>query len=138
MGRLFRPSPAPHLPAPRGIYNPLRPAGPEDQATELPPGQYDIAVFENRFPALLPGAASRPPAIVATAPANGASEVVVFTQDETTSLGALPLDHIVLLLEVWADRCRELGAQEAIQYVMPFENRGVEVGVTLHHPHGQI
>jgi UDPglucose--hexose-1-phosphate uridylyltransferase len=22
--------------------------------------------------------------------------------------------------------------------VMPFENRGVEVGVTLHHPHGQI
>ena len=25
-----------------------------------------------------------------------------------------------------------------IQYVMPFENRGVEVGVTIHHPHGQI
>ena len=25
-----------------------------------------------------------------------------------------------------------------VQYVMPFENRGVEVGVTLHHPHGQI
>ena len=24
------------------------------------------------------------------------------------------------------------------QYVYPFENRGVEVGVTLHHPHGQI
>ena len=24
------------------------------------------------------------------------------------------------------------------QYVFPFENRGVEVGVTLHHPHGQI
>ena len=23
-------------------------------------------------------------------------------------------------------------------YVFPFENRGVEVGVTLHHPHGQI
>ena len=24
------------------------------------------------------------------------------------------------------------------EYVFPFENRGVEVGVTLHHPHGQI
>ena len=23
-------------------------------------------------------------------------------------------------------------------YVLPFENKGVEVGVTLHHPHGQI
>ncbi|MFL6661027.1 MAG: galactose-1-phosphate uridylyltransferase, partial [Rhizobacter sp.] len=25
-----------------------------------------------------------------------------------------------------------------IAYVLPFENRGAEVGVTLHHPHGQI
>jgi UDPglucose--hexose-1-phosphate uridylyltransferase len=27
---------------------------------------------------------------------------------------------------------------DAVQYVYPFENRGVEVGVTLQHPHGQI
>ena len=32
----------------------------------------------------------------------------------------------------------ELGAREDIDYVFIFENRGVEVGVTLHHPHGQI
>ena len=43
-----------------------------------------------------------------------------------------------LLFEVWADRTRELGARDDIAYVFPFENRGVEVGVTLHHPHGQI
>src|SRR5262249_23209352 len=43
-----------------------------------------------------------------------------------------------LVLQVWADRYRELGATEGIEYVMPFENRGVEVGVTLHHPHSQI
>ena len=54
------------------------------------------------------------------------------------SLGALPLWHLELLLEVWADRYRELGARATSQYVFPFENRGVEVGVTLHHPHGQI
>jgi UDPglucose--hexose-1-phosphate uridylyltransferase len=64
--------------------------------------------------------------------------VVVFTQDPDTSLGMLPLDHIELLLQVWADRTKEIGAKPAINYVMPFENRGVEVGVTLHHPHGQI
>ncbi len=40
--------------------------------------------------------------------------------------------------DVWADRTTELGSREDIQYVFPFENRGVEVGVTLHHPHGQI
>src|SRR6185437_8498357 len=36
------------------------------------------------------------------------------------------------------NRYAELGAREDIAYVMIFENRGVEVGVTLHHPHGQI
>ncbi len=25
-----------------------------------------------------------------------------------------------------------------VQYVFPFENRGRDAGVTLHHPHGQI
>jgi UDPglucose--hexose-1-phosphate uridylyltransferase len=43
-----------------------------------------------------------------------------------------------MLLQVWADRTRRLGAVPEIEYVLPFENRGAEVGVTLHHPHGQI
>jgi UDPglucose--hexose-1-phosphate uridylyltransferase len=42
-----------------------------------------------------------------------------------------------LILEVWADRTRCL--QEAgLPYVMPFENRGIEMGATLQHPHSQI
>src|SRR4029078_6983011 len=65
-------------------------------------------------------------------------EVVVFTPDARASLGQLPLWHLELVIEVWADRYRELAREDAIQYVMPFENRGVEVGVTLHHPHGQL
>jgi UDPglucose--hexose-1-phosphate uridylyltransferase len=64
--------------------------------------------------------------------------VVVFTQDARSSLGALPLDHLELVLEVWADRTEKLGDLAGIDYVLPFENRGAEVGVTLHHPHGQI
>ncbi len=39
---------------------------------------------------------------------------------------------------VWRHRYEELGARADIRYVLIFENRGVEVGVTLHHPHGQI
>src|SRR5205823_6040388 len=95
-------------------------------------------VFENRF-ASLSGTAHDPPELsVPTRPANGTCEVVVFTQDPTTSLAALPLWNVELLIDVWADRYRELGQREDVSYVMPFENRGVEVGVTLHHPHGQI
>jgi UDPglucose--hexose-1-phosphate uridylyltransferase len=39
---------------------------------------------------------------------------------------------------VWADRTERQARTGHIKYVLPFENRGAEVGVTLHHPHGQI
>lgn len=124
------------LPPPE--WNPLAPTRPGQPPTELPGGPWRVAVFDNRFPSLHPQAPPAPPNIVPTRPGIGACEVVVYTPDPATSLGELPLDHIELLLEVWADRTAELGAREAIRYVMPFENRGVEVGATLHHPHGQI
>src|SRR5688500_948639 len=42
------------------------------------------------------------------------------------------------LVRVWADRFRELSLLDFVQYVFIFENKGEAVGVTLHHPHGQI
>ena len=130
-GRTFLPPPE---------YNPLAVTVDPANPTEVPQGQWDIAVFDNRFPSLVAGgnADPIPSLIVPTAPANGQCEVVVFTQDPNSSLGALPLSHIDLLMEVWGDRTRVIGERAEIQYVLPFENRGAEVGVTLHHPHGQI
>jgi UDPglucose--hexose-1-phosphate uridylyltransferase len=123
---------------PPAAYNPLAPTVDPACPTELPAGAYDVAVFENLFPTLTRCAHDAPPLTVATREGKGACEVVVFTQRPDTSLGALPLWHLELILEVWADRYRELGAREEVAYVFPFENRGVEVGVTLQHPHGQI
>ncbi|WP_239033199.1 galactose-1-phosphate uridylyltransferase [Leptothermofonsia sichuanensis] len=119
-------------------YNPLAPTSTLQFPTELPQGHYDIAVFDNRFPSMTLEAFKPPDLIVDTLPANGACEVVVFTQDPRASLGSLELSHLDLLLQVWGDRTRRLGEISQIQYVLPFENKGVEVGVTLHHPHGQI
>ncbi|AFZ23196.1 galactose-1-phosphate uridylyltransferase, family 1 [Cylindrospermum stagnale PCC 7417] len=128
-GRTFMPPPE---------YNPLAPTSNPEFPTELPQGKYDVAVFDNRFPSMTVVAQNPPDCIVDTLPANGACEVVVFTQDAQASLSSLELEHLDLLLQVWGDRTRELGANPQIQYVLPFENKGVEVGVTLHHPHGQI
>ena len=124
------------LPPPE--YNPLLVTTDPARPTELPGGNWDVAVFDNRFPSL--GGVSEPPPelIVPTAPGAGACEVVVFTQDANSSLGALPIPHIDLLLQALADRTERLSARVDVQYVLPFENRGAEVGVTLHHPHGQI
>ena len=119
-------------------YNPLAPTIDPKFPTELPQGRYDVAVFDNRFPSMTPAAHEPPDYVVETLPANGACEVVVFTQNPDASLGSLELEHLELLLQVWGDRTRILGSHPQVQYVLPFENRGVEVGVTLHHPHGQI
>lgn len=127
------------LPPPE--YNPLAPTRSREFPTELPVGDYDIAVFDNLFPSMASTAKLSDETLgihLPTRPANGCCEVVVFSQDSKTSLGSLSLDHIELLIEVWADRVTEIGSREEIQYVMPFENRGLEMGVTLHHPHGQI
>ena len=124
------------LPPPE--YNPLAVTVDPANPTELPQGNWDVAVFDNRFPSLAPGADEVPSLVVETAPGVGKCEVVVFTQDRLASLGALSLVHIELLLRVWADRTEKLAQVDAIQYVLPFENRGAEVGVTLHHPHGQL
>lgn len=128
-GRTFLPPPE---------YNPLAVTVNTNNPTELPAGNWNIAVFDNRFPSLSLQANDEPKLSVSTKAAVGKCEVVVFTQDPKSSLGSLPLEHIDLLLQVWADRTTKLGLHPDIEYVLPFENRGAEVGVTLHHPHGQI
>jgi UDPglucose--hexose-1-phosphate uridylyltransferase len=42
------------------------------------------------------------------------------------------------VVEAWADRTAALSALPGVEQVFPFENRGEAIGVTLHHPHGQI
>lgn len=119
-------------------YSPLAVSTMKDFPTEIPEGNYEIAVFENLFPSMNFHTTPGPKLSVETQPSTGICEVVVFTQDPEASLGDLPLSRVLLVLEVWANRTKELGNIKEIQYVMPFENRGVEMGVTLHHPHGQI
>ena len=124
------------LPPPE--FNPLAPTVDPALPTEVPAGPWEVAVFENLFPALGRVDPSPPATIVDTAPGGGRCEVVVFTQDPRASLGGLPLAQLALVIDVWADRVQDLAARPDVDYVFPFENRGVEVGVTLHHPHGQI
>lgn len=103
---------------------PLDPTRPGGEETEIPFPEFEIAVFDNRFPSF-------------QAP-HGAAEVVVYSADHDASFGTLAPERAQALMWVWRHRYAELGAREDVDYVFIFENRGVEVGVTLHHPHGQI
>ena len=120
---------------------PLCPTTDPERPTEIPRSRFDIAVFENRWPAL----SARPPEPDVTAdgvydvsPAVGAAEVVVFTSEHDATLADLPVERLTQLVDVWAHRYTELAGRDEIAYVFAFENKGEAIGVTLHHPHGQV
>ena len=102
---------------------PLDPSGP-GRPTEIPADSYDVVVFENRFPSL------REPL--------GRCEVVCFTAAHDASFAQLSPRRVRTVFEAWVDRTRVLSALPQTRQVYCFENKGEEIGVTLHHPHGQI
>lgn len=110
---------------------PLCPGGPE-----VPFG-YDAAVFDNRFPSLVPDPPA-PPAGEEFAPSLGRCEVVLYTEQHTGSLATLSPVELARVVAVWRDRTGELWADARHRFVMAFENRGHAVGATISHPHGQI
>ena len=126
-----------HLPA--ASECPLCPTRP-DMASEIPADTYDVVVFENRFPSFGPGqhASHVEAELGAVRPSHGRCEVIAFGPGHTDSLTTLGERRIRTVIEAWAQRTTELGALEGIGQVFPFENRGAEIGVTLHHPHGQV
>jgi UDPglucose--hexose-1-phosphate uridylyltransferase len=75
---------------------------------------------------------------VAPQPGYGRCEVVCFTSDHDGSFARLSPRRARTVVEAWADRTAALNAMDGITQVYCFENRGEEIGVTLHHPHGQI
>ncbi len=113
----------------------------ETRLTEVPEPDYDVVVFENRFPSFAVDVVSVPDdedALLERKPAVGRCEVVCFTSDHTGSFARLAPEQARLVVDVWADRTTALSELPEVEQVFCFENRGPEIGVTLHHPHGQI
>ena len=68
----------------------------------------------------------------------GVCEVISYSAAHEASLSTIGAARIELLIDALAVRLAELMAQPDICWVLPFENRGREIGVTLDHPHGQL
>jgi UDPglucose--hexose-1-phosphate uridylyltransferase len=126
---------------PPADFCPLCPTKPGGFPTEVPEPAYDIVVFENRFPSLRrdpPEPAIEGTELYPVRPAQGVCEVVLYTPHHDATLADEPVEQIYKLVQVWTDRFRELSALPFVDYVFIFENKGEAIGVTLHHPHGQI
>lgn len=86
------------------------------------PDDYEVAWFTNRWPAI----------------PDGRAEVILYTPDHDASFWSLGVDGAAQVVGLWSERTLELGARDDVAYVLPFENRGPEVGATIAHPHGQL
>lgn len=122
-------------------YCPLCPTKDGGFPTEVPQPEYDFVVFENKFPSLKLD--PHEPAVEGTdlypvRPSQGTCEVVLYSSNHTGTLADMPVEKLAQLIEVWKDRYEDLGARKEIDYVFIFENKGEAIGVTIHHPHGQI
>ncbi len=121
---------------------PLCPSTPTS-LTEIPAPEYDVVVFENRFPTLgTPANATLadpvPAELLAHQPAGGRCEVIVFSDDHDASFASMTKDQAATVMAAWVDRSVELAGLPTVEQVYCFENRGAEIGATLTHPHGQI
>ncbi|NUW42687.1 galactose-1-phosphate uridylyltransferase [Nonomuraea rhodomycinica] len=118
---------------------PLCPSS-DTRASEIPAHDYDVVVFENRFPSFSMnlGTYGDVGGLSEVRPGVGRCEVVCFTSEHSSSFSRLSDAQVELVMEAWADRTAELSAIDGVEQVFCFENRGEEIGITLTHPHGQI
>ena len=119
-------------------YCPLCPGANLNFPTEIPFSNFEVAVFPNRWASFNSMGEDILIEKIKTKPSKGECEVVVYSPEHMDTVSEMPLERIELLTKVWIDRYIELLKNPNVKYVMPFENRGEECGVTLHHPHCQI
>ena len=108
------------------------------------PANFEVLAYTNDFPVLATDWPELPPAealvgsVFQRATAYGKCEVILYSPQHDKKIYDLSDAHLLKLIELWAQRFRELSEDKRIQYIFEFENRGEEVGVTMHHPHGQL
>ena len=122
---------------PNTADDPLAPAQPGGAITEIPFTDFELAIFGNRFTSLHADSPEPASALCEEARASGACEVIVYSPEASGSMATLSQARRVLYLEAIIDRY-QAHFDAGHNYVLPFENRGDAVGVTLHHPHGQL
>jgi UDPglucose--hexose-1-phosphate uridylyltransferase len=111
--------------------------------TEIPSTDYDVVAFENRFPAFAgvdSGASAGLPGedLLVEQPGTGRCEVVCYSSKHDAAFSALPSSRVLTVIEAWVNRTTALSRLPGVEQVFCFENRGLEIGVTLQHAHGQI
>ena len=104
------------------------------------PDYRGVWAFDNDFPSLsseAPEAVCDDP-LALTRPADGRCRVLAWSERHDATLASLDDAEIGRAVRLWRDEHAALGAEADIAHVLVFENKGVEIGVSNLHPHGQV
>lgn len=108
---------------------------------KVPNDGYSVMRYKNDFPCM----SENPPKpdnvsteFYKTQEAYGRCEVILYSPEHDKTVSELSDENMYELAKTWKEIYNDFKNDEKIKYVMIFENRGKEVGVTMHHPHGQV
>jgi UDPglucose--hexose-1-phosphate uridylyltransferase len=107
---------------------------------EVNPDYKDVFVFTNDFAALQKDSPSFAvnDGLFKAQSETGICKVICFSPDHSKSLAQMEIEDIKKVVNAWQKEYKELGANESINYVQIFENKGAVMGCSNPHPHGQI
>lgn len=101
--------------------------------------EYDVMIYPNDFPALTQSPTEVVPhSFFWKKEAYGACEVILYSPEHDKRFSQLSVNQIYKIVNLWKERFNYYKNDYKIKYIFPFENNGEEVGVTIHHPHGQL
>ena len=86
------------------------------------PTPYTTRWFPNRWPSL----------------PDDRCEVILYSDDHEARFVTLGIEHLVSIVDLWAERSTAHFQRSDTSSVLIFENSGRDVGATIDHPHGQL
>ena len=99
-------------------------------------------VFTNDFAALLPDPSTShdadPDGLLISEPERGICRVICYSPRHDLSLARMTPAQVEPIITTWIDEYCSLGSRDFINHVQIFENRGLIMGCSNPHPHGQI
>jgi len=108
------------------------------------PQYKDVYAFTNDFAALRPLESSQIESlkelagIIHSKVEQGTCRVVCFSPKHDLTLPELDLSAVRHVVDLWVEEYENLGAKSYINHVLIFENKGLMMGCSNPHPHGQI
>jgi len=105
------------------------------------PNYKSTFIFTNDFSALkldIPSDSYNKNNLLVAKGEKGTCRVICFSPRHDLTLPEMELSQIRDVVDIWINEYKTLGSKPEINYVQIFENKGVIMGCSNPHPHGQI